>query len=245
MSRFQRLVAIPEHEYNHPKNMEQVTHPLQSQMTSLLTEYQNQGNIHDPYARVQRQGETLDELIKLKERVRNALVQATPRPYQSRAQSLMNFVMDKLDFNEKGELQNDSQAIIPGSNISDLIQHAVRDRRRNITPVGWEYFRDKLKSLNAPKMALNYETLEEMNTPLSTKPSSPLPSSKTPVKRLSSRLPVLKRPTVSSKFTHSLPSSPTKGDSKYFRPVYTGVTSKPKKSTRVKKEPSYFHLASY
>ena len=244
MSRFQRLVAIPEHEYNHPKTMEQVTHPLQSQMSSLLTEYQNQGNINDPYTRVQRQGETLDELIKLKERVRNALVQATPRPYQSRAQSLMNFVVDKLDYNEKGELKDDSQAIIPGSNLSDLIQHAVRDRRRNITPVGWEYFRDKLKSLNAPKMALNYETLEEMDTPLSKKPSPASP--KTPVKRLS-RLPV---PTVSSasskKFAHKPSSAPTKGDSKkYFRPVYTGVTSTPKKSTRVKKEPSYFHLANY
>ena len=40
---------------------------------------------------------------------------------------------------------------------------AVRDRRRNITPPGWEEFKTLLKDANAPRMILNYETLEEMH----------------------------------------------------------------------------------
>lgn len=35
----------------------------------------------------------------------------------------------------------------------DLVQHAVRDRRRNLTPMGWPEFRHLLQEHNVPKSA--------------------------------------------------------------------------------------------
>lgn len=162
-SRYQRMVAIPEQEYYQSKNMQQVMHPLQSEMSSLMADYGQQSTIKDPHRKIHLQAETLDQMVKLKDDLRQSVKDATPRPYQSRADGLMSFVSDRMEFNKKGELTDIAGNIIENTNIIDLIQHAVRDRRRNITPPGWEYFLDKLKEINAPRMLLNYETLEEMS----------------------------------------------------------------------------------
>ena len=47
---------------------------------------------------------------------------------------MFNFINKKLTVNEKGEIVDNDGKVIEGSNIADLIQHAVRDRRRNINP---------------------------------------------------------------------------------------------------------------
>ena len=186
MTHFERMVAIPEDEYNQLRNVQQVHNPAQQQFTKLSNQYDRQNFIQDPYTRVHRQGETLDEMKKLKEDLRERIRQATPKPYQSRAENLYDFLKNKLSFSEKGELlDNDSKAIVD-SNISDLIQHAVRDRRRNMTPVGWKSFLTTLHSTNAPKMLLSYDTLEELRAP---KSSLPTPTPTSTIKRRS-RLPV-------------------------------------------------------
>ena len=70
-------------------------------------------------------------MIKLKDELRERMKQVTPKPYQSRVENLYDFMKNKLTFSEKGKLVDDGKTITD-SNISDLIQHAVRDRRRNI-----------------------------------------------------------------------------------------------------------------
>ena len=71
-----------------------------------------------------------------------------------------------MQVNEKGEILDSNNFPLEGSNITDLIQHAVRDRRRNIQPPAWSYFKDRLKGMNVPQSLLNYETLDEMKQPL-------------------------------------------------------------------------------
>ena len=163
-SHYQRMMAIPEQEYFQSRNMQQVMNPLETEMTSLMTDYNQQGAIQDPYRKVQLQAETLDQMMKLKDELRQNMKSATPRPYQTRAEGLMNFVFDKMKLNERGELTDMTGNVIENTNIVDLIQHAVRDRRRNMTPNGWQYFLKKLQEINAPRMLLNYETLEEMTS---------------------------------------------------------------------------------
>ena len=162
VNRFQRMVGIPEDEYLHLKSLQQSNNPLQGKFMSLSSEYNQQGHIPNPEIRVQRQGETLNQMINVKEEMRKRLVSATPKPYQSRVQSLFQFMSDKIAVNARGEIYGDDGSVIQDSNISDLIQHAVRDRRRNIIPEGWDMFVNILRDNNAPRMMLNYETLEEL-----------------------------------------------------------------------------------
>ena len=178
LSRFQRMVALPEEEYQHLKALQQTNDPLQTKFHSLENDYRKQSFIPDAYARVQSQGETLNEMVKVKDELRKRLIQSTPKAFQSRSQSLFQFIENKLSINEKGEVLDDDGAIIHGSNIGDLVQHAVRDRRRNIVPAGWDHFLDILRETNAPRMIMNYDTLEELHTPGSRKPiPSPFKSS--------------------------------------------------------------------
>ena len=162
IGRFERMVGIPEDEYHHLKSLQASDNPLQKKYLSLSSDYRKQGFIHDPQVRVARQGETLSQIINLKDEIRKRLVESTPRPFQTRVQSLFQFISDKINVNNKGEMYDKDGAIIEGSNISDLIQHAIRDRRRNITPSGWSEFLGVLKENNVPRMILNYDTLDEM-----------------------------------------------------------------------------------
>ena len=209
--RFDRMVGIPEDEYQQLKSLQQLNNPLQNKFLTLSNDYRKQGNISDPYVRAQRQGETLNQMINIKEDLRKLLIEATPKPYQSRAQSLFQFVANKLDLNEKGELLDADGSILTGSNIGDLIQHSVRDRRRNIVPVGWQSFLDILRDNNVPRMILNYDTLDEMN----------LANSK--------KVPIIKKETntfLGKKFSSPKFSLPTSSSSK------GGIKKSPKSSLK-------------
>lgn len=162
-SRFERMVAIPEEEYKNLKAIQMTSEPLTSQLTNLSNEYNKQNLVRDSYSRIHRQGELLEAMKDVKDNMRDALIQATPKVYQTRAESLYTFLSDKLFVTENGELRSLDGNVVKGSNISNLIQYAVRDRRSNIPPIGWEYFLHELVQLGAPKMLLNYETLDEMN----------------------------------------------------------------------------------
>ena len=170
-SRFKRMVAIPEQDYNYLRNLQQTNHPSYGQLSSLTSDSSRQGHIQDPYVRIQRQGETLDALKKVKDDMRQRIIQSTPKPYQSRAENLLKYVEGQVSFNERGEMLDTNEIPIQGSNVTDLIQHAVRDRRRNIQPKGWQFFKDRLQGINVPQSLLNYETLDEMKKPLGIKHS--------------------------------------------------------------------------
>lgn len=164
-NRFEQMVSIPEDEYHQllaNRQLQKVNNPLEVHFQTLSNEYNKLNTIGDPQVRVLRQGQTLDELIKVKEQLRERLREATPKPYRTRAESLYNFLKDKIQFNPKGEIYTNEGLRIEGSNIADLVQHAIRDRQRNINPVGWKTFLSQLKDSNAPQMILNYNTLDEL-----------------------------------------------------------------------------------
>ena len=51
----------------------------------------------------------------------------------------------------------------PCSCVEDLINYAVRDRRRNIAPVGWSTFLSYLHEHNIPKCILTRSILDEFD----------------------------------------------------------------------------------
>lgn len=164
--RFDRMLAIPEEEYMQLKSLQRTKDPMENKFQTLSSDYQRQSAIQHPYFRNQRQGETLTQMINVKDAMRQRTLSATPRIYQSRAESLFQFVSDKLNMNDRGELVNPDGSVLEGSNITDLIQHSVRDRRRNMTPTGWSNFLETLRLNNVPRTILNYDTLEELKSPL-------------------------------------------------------------------------------
>ena len=128
----------------------------------MENKFQDSSQIKDPYDRLFIQFETLDKMKRLKEQMRNSLSIATPKLYQSRAKALFENVSNFIKFNERGEIMDNENQIIARSRIEDLIQHAVRDRRRNILPVGWSHFLNMLREHNIPKSVLNRDTLQEL-----------------------------------------------------------------------------------
>ena len=145
--------------------MQQLTSPEAAHFQHLSRKHDQQDAIRDPYDRIHLQGETLNQMIELKNTMRQRLLEATPKPYQNRASTLFSFMKDKLQLSPKGEIYNDKGQLIAGSNITDLVQHAVRDRRRAMNPSGWLEFVNYMKQNNVPNMILNYDTLDEMRLP--------------------------------------------------------------------------------
>ena len=164
MSRFQRMVAVPESEYLQLTSLQQVKQPLAQKFYEVNNEYENAAAISDPYSRLAVRSTTLNEMKSLHDQMKNYLSIVTPKPYRSRAERLLSVLEPHLKWNEKGEMiDNSTNRAIDQSQVSDLIQHAVRDRRRrNMSPMGWEKFVERLREHNAPQMLLSMETLNEM-----------------------------------------------------------------------------------
>lgn len=150
------------------------------------------------------QSETIERLKDLKDQMRHYLTISTPKPYRTRAEALFQSIEPYLNVNEKGEIIKDDNSVIESSRYEDLIQHAVRDRRRSFVPTGWPYFINLLKKHNVPKSSLNRETLDELEAPVS-KPSK-LPPPKSWPQR--SKLPAPKRWTKRSPSTDWIKTSP-------------------------------------
>ena len=185
MSGFQRMVAIPQEEYLTMSTIQNAREPLSQQFYKLESRYNEDEAIRDPYKRLMVQSSTLDDLKNLKEQIRNSLTVSTPKPYRNRAKALLQSIESFLKFNDKGEVYDSDDKIISHSRVEDLIQHAVRDRRRNMIPVGWNYFLAVLRDHNIPKSILNRYTLDELEQkkipPSSTKmvvKKEPAPSTK-------------------------------------------------------------------
>lgn len=159
---FQRLVAIPQDEYLSMSSIQNVQQPLNREFKKLDSQHQEEENIGDPYKRLVHQSSTLEQMKRLKEQMRQQLSITTPKPYRNRAQSLYNSIESFLKFNDRGELLDDNDRAIPHSRVEDLVQHAVRDRRRILLPTGWPHFLKVLREHNVPKSSLNRDTLNEM-----------------------------------------------------------------------------------
>ena len=160
---FQRMIAIPQEEYVSMNSLQHVKQPLDQQFQHLNRQFTDAEKIQDPYRRLLFQGEALDEMKELKERMRHYVQVSTPKPYVNRAKALFQNVESFLRFNEKGELMDKNNQVISQSRVEDLIQHAVRDRRRNMTPTGWSSFLSMLHEYNVPRSVLNRQTLDELD----------------------------------------------------------------------------------
>lgn len=174
MSRYQRMVVIPESEYLQLTTLQQVKQPFAQKFHQVNQEYENAASITDPYARLAVRSETLKEMKGLHDQMKDYLSISTPKPYRSRAERLFSVLEPHLKWNERGELMDRLTNVpINNSQVSDLIQHAVRDRRRNISPTGWDYFLERLREHNVPQMLLNMPTLNELKKP---PPAEPTPA---------------------------------------------------------------------
>ena len=178
----------------------------------------------------------------MKEQLRERLREATPKPYRTRAESLYNFLKDKIQFNPKGEIYTNEGVRIEGSNIADLVQHAVRDRQRNINPVGWKTFLTQLKDSNAPQMILNYNTLDELHPSTITTKQQAIANrfgrettKSVAIKRSRSQSKA-KSPAHQTPRRQSIPS--TLSSSSYLGSPPTKAL---RKSSRVKKRPAYLN----
>lgn len=211
MSMFQRMVVIPQEEYLQMSSVQNVRQPLTQQFHNLESQYNKEAEIVNPYKRLIAQSNTLEAMKELKEQMRHYITVSTPKPYRSRAQALLENVSSFLRYNERGEIFDLENKTIENSRLEDLIQHAVRDRRRNINPVGWKYFMALLREHNVPKSILNRDTIEEMERnvdnestqmKIKSEPSDSTVSKRKTVKRLErSKIPVrvqstrIKKPT--------------------------------------------------
>ena len=169
---FQRMVAIPQEEYAQLTSVQNVRQPLTQQFYNVENEYNQYETINDPYRRLMLQSENLQEMKELKDRMRNYITLSTPKPYRSRAQALFESIEPHIKFNDRGEIMDRDAKVIESSRIEDLIQHAVRDKRRNMLPIGWKEFVEILRKHNIPRSSLNRETLEELASAITPKRAS-------------------------------------------------------------------------
>ena len=145
MSSYSNMVIILQEEYMQLSAVQQVRQPVTQQFYNAEQDYQK--NLHgaDPHRTVLLQSETIERMKDLKEQMRAYLTISTPRPYRTRAEALFQAIEPHLNVNEKGEVIKDDNTVIESSRYENLIQHAVRDHRRIVTPTGWSYFVDLLK----------------------------------------------------------------------------------------------------
>lgn len=163
---FRRMVAIPYEQYaqmNMSHSLQHVHEPYNVQLTNLDKQYEERERITDPYRRMILQSETLEEMKALKERMRSLIASNSPKPYRNRSSALFDDIEPDLKFNERGEIMNEKGKVVPHSNVQDLIQYAVRDRRREVVPTGWNEFLSFMKSRNVPRHMLNRFTIDEMD----------------------------------------------------------------------------------
>ena len=174
---FQRLIAVPQEEYLSMTALRNVQNPLSQHFQNLQQQHNEAGKESDENKRLVLQAEALNEMKEVKMKLRESLMTSTPKPYQTRAKALFQNMENILKFNDRGEMIDEHGNVIAQSHIEDLIQHAVRDRRRNITPIGWDSFRDMIVKHNVPRSVLNRNTLDEMMQTTTTIKTEPRDSS--------------------------------------------------------------------
>ena len=178
MADYSQMIAIPRNEYAQLTAVQNARQPLTQQFYKLESDYQGNRLIPDAYRSIALQSETIEHMKDLKDQMRNYITTTTPKPYRSRAEALFHSLESYLNVNKSGEIIQDDGSAIESSRIEDLIQHAVRDRRRPFSPIGWNYFVSLLKKHNVPRSSLNLETLRELQAPM--KPTKMIRASKRP-----------------------------------------------------------------
>ena len=237
MGDFTQMVAIPRQEYTQLTTIQNARQPLTEQLHRLENNYQSNALIPDPYRSISLQSQTIERMKDLKDQMRNYLTVSTPKPYRNRAESLFQSLEPHLNVNELGEVIKDDGSVIKSSRYEDLIQHAVRDRRRNFSPAGWDYFVGLLKRQNVPRSVLNRDTIDEVDSPKPLKASLPQikkqpPSPTGALKPSKLRLPQIFKRTIKTSPTSVPKQSNLRFPQIYKRTIKTSPTLSTKQSER-------------
>ena len=163
MSRFQRMIVIPQEEYSHLMGIQNVAYPYNQSYQQLEQRLDESSNIRDPYSRLLHETDSLNQMRLIHGHIRNNLLLTIPKIYRSRAESLLKVIEPHMKVSERGELFDPgSGRPIENTRLDDLIQYAVSAKRRAYTPKGWIEFVRYLRKINVPKSILNRETIEEL-----------------------------------------------------------------------------------
>lgn len=242
---FRRMVALPYDQYaqmNMTQNLQQVKQPYDVQFNALSKQYEERANIDDPYRRMMMQGETIDQMKVLKDRMRNVIASNTPKPYRNRASALFEGLESVVQFNERGEIMNDEGKVVPNSHMQDLIQYAVRDRRREGAPTGWADFVDLMKKRNVPRNMLNRGTIDEMEGKVTVPKTFQFGTPAARHKDTSGTVMKRAAPEISRKRAGPSDSNPFDLTANFGKPT---PKKRRKVPARIRKEPDRFSLSNY
>ena len=98
--------------------------------------------------------------------VENEIVDSVPKSLKPKARRLLDKIKGTVSWNDRGEMVYRNVSV-PGSNIFDLVNDALR-KRKSFQPVGWKTFARGLKDVNAPMdLVGNPERWSYIQTPTS------------------------------------------------------------------------------
>ena len=89
---------------------------------------------------------------KPSDQVSMEIVQSLPKTLKNRAELLLQKLKqqgEEVNWNDRGELVYNGKEV-RGSNMLDLVNDILRNRRKTSTPQGWEYFARGLAHMNIP-----------------------------------------------------------------------------------------------
>ena len=92
-----------------------------------------------------------DEVVKetrAEPGVQNEIIDSVPKSLKPKARRLLDKIKGTVSWNDRGEMVY-RNVPVPGSNIVDLVNDALR-KRKSFQPVGWKTFARGLKDVNAP-----------------------------------------------------------------------------------------------
>ena len=76
------------------------------------------------------------------------IIDSVPKSLKQKARRLLDTINGTMSWNDRGEMLY-RNAPVPGSNIVDLVNDALR-KRKSFQPVGWKTFARRLHDVNAP-----------------------------------------------------------------------------------------------
>ena len=187
------MVVLPKEEYlelQQRQQQQQQSSPLEKKYEKVLHQYRDHAHIKDPIEQHYKQGEDLDELRRLREKMNTYYF----KDDKQRGSLLLSLLSPSfLDYNRAGELiDKRTNQTVSGSRIDDLIKYAVNPDQASpdhtaaaASPHGWKEFVSILKSVpHIPHHVLNSHTREELSpvrsSPKSSPPASPLITSSPP-----------------------------------------------------------------
>lgn len=163
-SRYASMAVLPYEEYLELRHQQPHLSPLEKKYEKVVNKFREHANIDNPIEQQMKQGQDLDEMRLLKEKMNKHYFK---NEKQTRGSQLLSFLSPSvLEFNSAGEVTDKrTNTTIHGSRIDDLINYAVDDGINSIStpPTGWTNFISILKSVpHIPQQMLNSYTTHEL-----------------------------------------------------------------------------------